>query len=33
VAPEKMNSVLAYGGFPLSAQQVVNSVLTQMEIA
>jgi 2-oxoglutarate/2-oxoacid ferredoxin oxidoreductase subunit alpha len=33
VAPERMNSVLAYGGFPLSAQQVVNSVLTQMEIA
>ena len=33
VAPEKMSSVLAYGGFPLSAQQVVNSVLTQMEIA
>jgi 2-oxoglutarate ferredoxin oxidoreductase subunit alpha len=32
-APERMNSVLAYGGFPLSAQQVVNSVLTQMEIA
>jgi len=28
-----MSSVLAYGGFPLSAQQVVNSVLTQMEIA
>jgi 2-oxoglutarate ferredoxin oxidoreductase subunit alpha len=33
VAPERMSSVLAYGGFPLSAQQVVNSVLTQMEIA
>jgi 2-oxoglutarate/2-oxoacid ferredoxin oxidoreductase subunit alpha len=32
-AIERMNSVLAYGGFPLSAQQVVNSVLTQMEIA
>jgi 2-oxoglutarate ferredoxin oxidoreductase subunit alpha len=32
-APERMSSVLAYGGFPLSAQQVVNSVLTQMEIA
>jgi 2-oxoglutarate ferredoxin oxidoreductase subunit alpha len=32
-APEQMSSVLAYGGFPLSAQQVVNSVLTQMEIA
>jgi 2-oxoglutarate/2-oxoacid ferredoxin oxidoreductase subunit alpha len=30
---EKMNSVLAYGGFPLSAQQVVDSVLTQMEIS
>jgi hypothetical protein len=28
-----MNSILAYGGFPLSASQVVNSVLTQMEIA
>ncbi|HTB08205.1 MAG TPA: 2-oxoacid:acceptor oxidoreductase subunit alpha [Acidimicrobiales bacterium] len=33
VAPERMTSVLAYGGFPLSASQVVNSVLTQMEIA
>ncbi|HEV3188452.1 MAG TPA: hypothetical protein VGZ04_10465, partial [Acidimicrobiales bacterium] len=32
VAIEKMNSVLAYGGFPLSAQQVVDSVLTQLEI-
>jgi 2-oxoglutarate ferredoxin oxidoreductase subunit alpha len=32
VAMEKMSSVLAYGGFPLSAQQVVDSVLTQMEI-
>jgi 2-oxoglutarate ferredoxin oxidoreductase subunit alpha len=32
VAIEKMNPVLAYGGFPLSAQQVVDSVLTQMEI-
>jgi 2-oxoglutarate ferredoxin oxidoreductase subunit alpha len=32
VAPERMSSVLAYGGFPLSASQVVNSVLTQMEI-
>jgi 2-oxoglutarate/2-oxoacid ferredoxin oxidoreductase subunit alpha len=30
--PERMTSVLAYGGFPLSASQVVNSVLTQMEI-
>ncbi|MGP8008679.1 MAG: 2-oxoacid:acceptor oxidoreductase subunit alpha [Acidimicrobiales bacterium] len=33
VAIEKMSSVLAYGGFPLSAQQVVDSVLTQMEIS
>ncbi|MGC2168353.1 MAG: hypothetical protein WA580_04555, partial [Acidimicrobiales bacterium] len=33
VAPERMTSVLAYGGFPLSASHVVNSVLTQMEIA
>jgi len=32
VASETMNSVLAYGGFPLSAKQVVDSVLTQMEI-
>jgi 2-oxoglutarate ferredoxin oxidoreductase subunit alpha len=32
-APERMSSVLAYGGFPLSAQQVVDSVCTQMEIA
>jgi 2-oxoglutarate/2-oxoacid ferredoxin oxidoreductase subunit alpha len=32
VAIEKMNSVLAYGGFPLSAQQVVDSILTQLEI-
>ncbi|MGC2486880.1 MAG: 2-oxoacid:acceptor oxidoreductase subunit alpha [Acidimicrobiales bacterium] len=31
--PDRMTSVLAYGGFPLSASQVVNSVLTQMEIA
>jgi 2-oxoglutarate ferredoxin oxidoreductase subunit alpha len=31
-AIEKMNSVLAYGGFPLSAQQVVDSILTQLEI-
>jgi 2-oxoglutarate ferredoxin oxidoreductase subunit alpha len=31
-AIEKMTSVLAYGGFPLSAQQVVDSVLTQLEI-
>jgi 2-oxoglutarate/2-oxoacid ferredoxin oxidoreductase subunit alpha len=29
---ERMDSVLAYGGFPLSAKQVVDSVLTQMEI-
>jgi 2-oxoglutarate/2-oxoacid ferredoxin oxidoreductase subunit alpha len=32
VATERMSSVLAYGGFPLSAQHVVNSVLAQMEI-
>jgi 2-oxoglutarate ferredoxin oxidoreductase subunit alpha len=32
VAIEKMSSVLAYGGFPLSAQQVVDSVLTQLEM-
>jgi 2-oxoglutarate ferredoxin oxidoreductase subunit alpha len=32
VAIEKMTSVLAYGGFPLSAQQVVDSILTQLEI-
>ena len=32
VAPERMSPVLAYGGFPLSAQQVVDGVLTQMEI-
>ena len=32
VAIERMDSVLAYGGFPLSAKQVVDSVLTQMEI-
>jgi 2-oxoglutarate ferredoxin oxidoreductase subunit alpha len=32
VAIETMSSVLAYGGFPLSAKQVVDSVLTQMEI-
>ncbi len=31
-AIESMNSVLAYGGFPLSAQQVVDSILTQLEI-
>jgi 2-oxoglutarate ferredoxin oxidoreductase subunit alpha len=29
---EKMKSVLAYGGYPLSAKQVVDSVLTQMEM-
>jgi 2-oxoglutarate ferredoxin oxidoreductase subunit alpha len=33
VAIERMDSVLAYGGFPLSAKQVVDSVLTQMEIS
>jgi 2-oxoglutarate ferredoxin oxidoreductase subunit alpha len=33
VAIEKMRSVLAYGGFPLSAEQVVDSVLTQLEIS
>jgi 2-oxoglutarate ferredoxin oxidoreductase subunit alpha len=33
VAIEKMDSVLAYGGFPLSAKQVVDSVLTEMEIS
>ncbi len=32
VALESMTPVLAYGGFPLSARQVVDSVLTQMEI-
>jgi 2-oxoglutarate ferredoxin oxidoreductase subunit alpha len=32
VAIERMNSVLAYGGFPLSAQQVVDSIVTQLEI-
>ncbi|HEY1762346.1 MAG TPA: 2-oxoacid:acceptor oxidoreductase subunit alpha [Acidimicrobiales bacterium] len=32
VAIERMSSVLAYGGFPLSAQQVVDSILTQLEI-
>jgi 2-oxoglutarate ferredoxin oxidoreductase subunit alpha len=31
-AIESMTPVLAYGGFPLSARQVVDSVLTQMEI-
>jgi 2-oxoglutarate ferredoxin oxidoreductase subunit alpha len=30
---EAMSSVLAYGGFPLSAKQVVDSVLTQLEIS
>src|ERR1019366_6813156 len=30
---EKMKPVLAYGGYPLSAKQVVDSVLTQMEMA
>lgn len=33
VAIEKMRSVLAYGGYPLSAEQVVDSVLTQLEIS
>ncbi len=33
VAIEKMRSVLAYGGYPLSAKQVVDSVLTQLEIS
>jgi 2-oxoglutarate ferredoxin oxidoreductase subunit alpha len=33
VVIEKMDSVLAYGGFPLSARQVVDSILTQMEIS
>lgn len=28
----RLSSVLAYGGFPLSAEQVVESVLTQLEI-
>ena len=28
---EKMHPVLAYGGFPLSAQQVVDSVLAKLE--
>ncbi len=32
VAIETMHSVLAYGGFPLSAKQVVDGVLTQLEI-
>ena len=32
VAIETMRSVLAYGGFPLSAKQVVDSVLAQLEI-
>ncbi len=32
VSIEAMSSVLAYGGFPLSAKQVVDSVLTQLEI-
>ena len=31
VASEKMDSVLAYGGFPLSAQQVVDHVLAKLE--
>jgi 2-oxoglutarate ferredoxin oxidoreductase subunit alpha len=31
-AIERMSSVLAYGGFPLSAQLVVDSILTQLEI-
>jgi 2-oxoglutarate ferredoxin oxidoreductase subunit alpha len=31
-AIERMSSVLAYGGFPLSAQQVIDSILTQLEI-
>jgi 2-oxoglutarate ferredoxin oxidoreductase subunit alpha len=31
VAIEKMHPVLAYGGFPLSAQQVVDSVLAKLE--
>jgi 2-oxoglutarate ferredoxin oxidoreductase subunit alpha len=29
---EKMKPILAYGGYPLSAKQVVDSVLTQMEM-
>jgi 2-oxoglutarate ferredoxin oxidoreductase subunit alpha len=31
VSTEQMHSVLAYGGFPLSAQQVVESVLAELE--
>jgi 2-oxoglutarate ferredoxin oxidoreductase subunit alpha len=31
VSPEKMHSVLAYGGFPLSAQHVVEAVLAKLE--
>lgn len=31
VAIEKMKSVLAYGGFPLSAAQVVDGITTQLE--
>ena len=31
VAIERMDSILAYGGFPLSAQQVVDHVLAKLE--
>ncbi len=31
VASERMESILAYGGFPLSAKQVVDHVLTRLE--
>jgi 2-oxoglutarate ferredoxin oxidoreductase subunit alpha len=31
LSTETMNSILAYGGFPLSAQQVVTSVLAKLE--
>jgi 2-oxoglutarate ferredoxin oxidoreductase subunit alpha len=31
VGPETMQPVLAYGGFPLSAQQVVEAVLAKLE--
>ncbi|HEY1826063.1 MAG TPA: 2-oxoacid:acceptor oxidoreductase subunit alpha [Acidimicrobiales bacterium] len=33
VSPDRTDSILAYGGFPLSATQVVASVLTQLEIS
>jgi 2-oxoglutarate/2-oxoacid ferredoxin oxidoreductase subunit alpha len=32
VPKDRLRSILAYGGYPLSAQQVVDGIMSQLEV-